>query len=79
MSFSNTMTPAPIHNRLLADGYKRARAITEFEMRELVTSEYAEQLQQATGSPAELDRLRREIEQEVFARLRRVAPPHGHY
>jgi hypothetical protein len=61
-----------MRNRIVADGYRRARAALEPEVRAEVEAEYAARLQGVKF--VERMKLKREINREVEMRLRRRAP-----
>jgi hypothetical protein len=64
-------------NGFVADGYERACAALEPEVRAAVLAEYAARLAQA--APWERRRLLREIEREITRRVHEQAPPEALY
>jgi hypothetical protein len=75
------MTPAPkrrrFRDRFVVDGFLRAQAAAEPEIRFQVIGEYSEQLE-AAGFWGRFW-LRRTIDREVRIRLNQVAPPGALY
>ena len=64
-------------NRVVADGYERARSACEPELRAQVTAEYAERL--ANASFWKQWWLRWEMRREVVRRVHEKAPPYALY
>ncbi|HTM55231.1 MAG TPA: hypothetical protein VL175_14445 [Pirellulales bacterium] len=74
------MPPAIPNSRqvpFLEDGWRRARAAAEAEIRAEVLAEFAERLRPAGW--LERLRLRRQIKREIERRLEKIAPRHGQY
>jgi hypothetical protein len=68
------MLPA---NRIVADGYWRARTALEPKIRDEVAAEYADRLEQATTWLRW--RITREMEREITRRVHSQAPPDALY